>query len=144
MYFARHFARMGMAERAVQCLKSAMAAGFVCAPETLRADAWLGAVRGHARFNSILAAAEKAAEQARKNLGGFAQSRGAARHGDLRSYSAHFGARNTFALIEITNSPRRELDRKCTVIVNYNSSEVVLQVHPASRLRLESQQKQTS
>ena len=72
MYFARHFARMGMAERAVQCLKSAMAAGFVCAPETLRADAWLGAVRGHAQFNSILAAAEKAAEQARKNLGGFA------------------------------------------------------------------------
>ena len=35
MYFARHYARMGMAERAVECLRSAMKAGFACAPETL-------------------------------------------------------------------------------------------------------------
>ena len=31
MYFARHYARMGMAERAVECLRSAMKAGFACA-----------------------------------------------------------------------------------------------------------------
>jgi hypothetical protein len=54
MYFARHYARMGMAARAIGCLRAAMKAGFVCAPETLRRDAWLGPVREHAEFRELM------------------------------------------------------------------------------------------
>ncbi len=65
MYFARHFARMGMEKRAMQCLKSSMNSGFVCAPEMLRNDAWLLAVRQHTEFATLVRTAEKITAQAR-------------------------------------------------------------------------------
>jgi DNA-binding winged helix-turn-helix (wHTH) protein len=58
MYFARHYARMEMAERAMECLRAAMKAGFLCAPETLQQDAWLGPVREHAGFAELMREAE--------------------------------------------------------------------------------------
>lgn len=65
MYFARHYARIGMAEHAVECLRSAMTAGFVCAPETLRYDAWLSAVRESAQYGALLRHADSHVRRAR-------------------------------------------------------------------------------
>jgi tetratricopeptide (TPR) repeat protein len=65
MYFARHYARMGMAERAMECLRSAMKAGFVCAPETMREDAWLEAVRESARSSALVKEAQTRVQEAR-------------------------------------------------------------------------------
>jgi DNA-binding winged helix-turn-helix (wHTH) protein len=68
MYFARHHARMGMAERAVECLRSAMKAGFVCAPETLREDPWFEAVRKGAEFGALMKEAETQVKRARVGI----------------------------------------------------------------------------
>jgi DNA-binding winged helix-turn-helix (wHTH) protein len=68
MYFARHYGRMGMAERAVECLRAAMKAGFVCAPEMLREDAWLGAVRESAEFGALMKEAETRVQAARVGM----------------------------------------------------------------------------
>jgi DNA-binding winged helix-turn-helix (wHTH) protein len=68
MYFARHYSRMGMAERAVECLRAAMKAGFVCAPETLKADAWLSAVRESAEFGAVMKEAESQVKRARAGI----------------------------------------------------------------------------
>jgi DNA-binding winged helix-turn-helix (wHTH) protein len=45
VYFARHYARLGLATEAASSLKQAARAGFVCAPETLEADPWLSPLR---------------------------------------------------------------------------------------------------
>jgi hypothetical protein len=68
MYFARHYARMGMAERAVECLRAAMKAGFVCAPETLEGDAWLGAVRESKEFGALMKEADAQVKRARAGM----------------------------------------------------------------------------
>ena len=68
MYFARHYARMGMAERAVECLRSAMKAGFVCAPGTLEEDVWLAAVRESAEFGALMREMKPKIERARAEL----------------------------------------------------------------------------
>jgi DNA-binding winged helix-turn-helix (wHTH) protein len=68
MYFARHYARMGMGERAVECLRSAMNGGFVCAPETLEGDSWLGTARESAEFGALVKEAETRVERARVGL----------------------------------------------------------------------------
>ena len=68
MYFARHYARMGMAERAVECLRSAMKAGFVCAPETLEGDAWLAAVRESGEYGALKKEAKMRVERARAGM----------------------------------------------------------------------------
>jgi DNA-binding winged helix-turn-helix (wHTH) protein len=68
MYFARHYARMGMAERAVECLRAAMKAGFVCAPETLESDAWLGAVRESKEFGALMKEADAQVKRARAGM----------------------------------------------------------------------------
>jgi hypothetical protein len=68
MYFARHYARMGMAERAVESLRAAMKAGFACAPETLREDAWLGAVRENAEFSALIEEAETRVQEVRMGM----------------------------------------------------------------------------
>jgi DNA-binding winged helix-turn-helix (wHTH) protein len=68
MYFARHYARMGMAERAVECLRAAMKAGFVCAPETLEGDAWLGAVRESKEFGALMKEADAQLKRARAGM----------------------------------------------------------------------------
>jgi DNA-binding winged helix-turn-helix (wHTH) protein len=68
MYFARHYARMGMAERAMECLRAAMKAGFVCAPETLEGDAWLGAVRESKEFGALMKEADAQLKRARAGM----------------------------------------------------------------------------
>jgi len=47
-----------MSDRAVECLRAAIKAGFVCAPETLRQDPWLEVVRGFAKFGELMREAE--------------------------------------------------------------------------------------
>jgi DNA-binding winged helix-turn-helix (wHTH) protein len=69
LYFARHYAQMGSGDRAVLELRRAMQAGFVCAPETLREDAWLAEAREHAGYAELLDQAEARVKQAREGLG---------------------------------------------------------------------------
>jgi DNA-binding winged helix-turn-helix (wHTH) protein len=68
IYFARHYSRMKMADRAVKALKMAAESGFVCAPDTLNSDPWLSAVRKHAEFGSILSTAERLVHDARSSI----------------------------------------------------------------------------
>jgi DNA-binding winged helix-turn-helix (wHTH) protein len=72
MYFARHFSHLKMADRAMKCLNAAMAAGFVCAPETLRSDPWLEAIREHVEFDTLLGTVERIVEGGRRDIQGFA------------------------------------------------------------------------
>ncbi len=65
VYLARHYGQMGMADLAIDALKQSAEAGFTCAPETLRADPWLGSVRTHPGFSSILAESEMHVAQVR-------------------------------------------------------------------------------
>lgn len=65
VYFARHYASMGFADVAIDSLKRAIQAGFVCSPHTLRSDAWLGNVRQHPEFADFSRTAEAFVEQAR-------------------------------------------------------------------------------
>ena len=54
IYFARHFAYMGLADGAMEAVKQARDAGFVCAAQTLRIDPWFGALREHLEFEALL------------------------------------------------------------------------------------------
>jgi DNA-binding winged helix-turn-helix (wHTH) protein len=58
VYFARHYALMGLADAAVHAIKRAATSGFHCSPDTLRFDVWLDAVRQHGEFDALLNAAE--------------------------------------------------------------------------------------
>jgi DNA-binding winged helix-turn-helix (wHTH) protein len=68
VYFARHYARLKLADSAVKALKQAEQSGFVCAPETLSSDAWLRALKKHPEFGSLLSTAESLVEQARSSF----------------------------------------------------------------------------
>jgi len=68
VYFARHYSKLGMADSAVRALQQAAQSGFVCAPYTLTSDAWLGAVRKHPEFGSLLSSAEALVERAPEQL----------------------------------------------------------------------------
>jgi DNA-binding winged helix-turn-helix (wHTH) protein len=74
VYFARHYARLRMADSAVRALRRAAQSGFVCAPTTLTSDPWLSALRRHPEFGSLLSTAETLVEEARSNLGAFPKS----------------------------------------------------------------------
>ena len=65
VYFARHYARMGFADAAIDSLKRAIQSGFVCSPHTLRSDVWLGNMRQHPEFADFSRTAEAFVEQAR-------------------------------------------------------------------------------
>lgn len=67
-YFARHYAKMGLTDLAVEAVKRAGEAGFTCAAETLEADAWLVGLREHAGFGPLLNEAEARVRQARKQF----------------------------------------------------------------------------
>jgi DNA-binding winged helix-turn-helix (wHTH) protein len=58
VYFARHYARMGVADAAVHAIERAAISGFRCSADTLRLDPWLDAVRQHGEFKALLSAAE--------------------------------------------------------------------------------------
>jgi tetratricopeptide (TPR) repeat protein len=71
IYFARHYAHIGMANRAMDAVKQAQQSGFVCAPQTLRSDTWFSALRKHSQFKSLLKRSEglvEAADRATKAL----------------------------------------------------------------------------
>jgi tetratricopeptide (TPR) repeat protein len=65
VYFARHYARMDFADAAIDSLKRAIQAGFICSPQTLRTDAWFDKVRQHPEFATLTHTAEALVEQAR-------------------------------------------------------------------------------
>ena len=54
VYFARHYAQIGLIDSAVHALEQAAQWGFVCAPATLTSDAWLSTLGGHPEFGSLL------------------------------------------------------------------------------------------
>jgi DNA-binding winged helix-turn-helix (wHTH) protein/tetratricopeptide (TPR) repeat protein len=68
VYFARHYGRLKLADRAVWALKLAAQSGFACAPDTLISDAWLSAVRKHSEFSSLLSAADTLVLKARSSF----------------------------------------------------------------------------
>ena len=68
VYFARHYAQIGLAESAITALKRAAQSGFVCAPKTLSSDAWLSTLREHSEFSSLLSNAETLVEEARSSF----------------------------------------------------------------------------
>jgi len=74
VYFARHYARMKLADSAVGALRQAAQSGFVCAPNTLNSDAWLSALRNHSEFGSLLTTAETLVEEARSSFDAYAAS----------------------------------------------------------------------
>src|ERR1700722_10649593 len=64
VYFARHCAKIGLTNSAITTLKQAAKLGFVCAPDTLTSDAWLGALGEHPEFGPLLDAVETLVEEA--------------------------------------------------------------------------------
>jgi DNA-binding winged helix-turn-helix (wHTH) protein len=68
MYFARHFSHLKMVDHAMKCLNRAMAAGFICAPETLRGDPWLQALREHREFDTVLSTVKRIAAGSRRDV----------------------------------------------------------------------------
>jgi DNA-binding winged helix-turn-helix (wHTH) protein/tetratricopeptide (TPR) repeat protein len=65
VYFARHYARINKGDAALNLLQNAVRAGFICAPETLKSDVWLTALRQHSSFESLLKAASASIASAR-------------------------------------------------------------------------------
>jgi DNA-binding winged helix-turn-helix (wHTH) protein len=68
VYFARHYSRLKLADRAVSALKVAAQSGFVCAPNTLTSDPWLSALRKHSELGSLLSGAETLVQNARSSM----------------------------------------------------------------------------
>lgn len=64
VYFARHYAWLGLAESALRSLQQAAQAGFVCAPSTLRADPWLSPLRKHRGFAAFLVDSQRRVREA--------------------------------------------------------------------------------
>jgi DNA-binding winged helix-turn-helix (wHTH) protein len=68
VYFARHYAALGLPELAEKALRQAAASGFVCAPATLQNDSWLKSLRAHANFLSLLRSMEVLVAEARSGI----------------------------------------------------------------------------
>lgn len=54
VYFARHYAQIGLVDSAIHDLEQAAQLGFVCAPTTLTSDVWLSPLGKHAKFGVLL------------------------------------------------------------------------------------------
>jgi DNA-binding winged helix-turn-helix (wHTH) protein len=65
IYFSRHYSQLGLVGEAEATLKASAQAGFTCAPETLRNDPWLAALREEPNFISVLKASKSHVERAR-------------------------------------------------------------------------------
>ncbi len=63
LYFARHYAHLGLAAPAVRGLRQAAQAGFVCAPETLQVDPWLSSLSKYRGFTAVLAESQSLIRQ---------------------------------------------------------------------------------
>ena len=68
VYFARHYARLKLADLAATAIQQATRSGFVCAPHTLNSDPWLSALRKHPEFRSILSTSETLVEEAQSTF----------------------------------------------------------------------------
>ena len=68
VYFARHYAKAGFQNAAVDALRRAAEQGFICAPEMLAVDPWLEAVRAHPEFGLLLSNAEEKVSEARSQF----------------------------------------------------------------------------
>jgi hypothetical protein len=64
---ARHLAYVDRSEQALEMIVKAISDGFVCAPQTLRNDPWLGSVRAHPGFAGLLRSSEDLVESARRS-----------------------------------------------------------------------------
>ena len=76
VYFARHYAQMGLADSAVKALKRAARSGFICAPNTLNSDLWLSALQKHPEFGSLLNTAETLIEEAQSSFVTYTHGKG--------------------------------------------------------------------
>jgi hypothetical protein len=68
VYFARHYAQIGLIDSAIHALEQAAQSGFVCAPITLTSDAWLSSLEGHSEFGPLLNRIEILVEEAKKRF----------------------------------------------------------------------------
>jgi predicted Zn-dependent protease len=67
-YFARHYAESGRADAALELLRQAARAGFVCAPATLRRDPWFKSLRRRRAFAPLLKDLQARVRRARAQL----------------------------------------------------------------------------
>lgn len=65
---ARHYSFLGLGDAGARALLQAAEEGFTCAPETLRGDPWLSAVRKSAQFPSLLRHSEARIRIARSKV----------------------------------------------------------------------------
>ncbi len=65
VYFARHYAQIGLVDSAMHDLEQAAQLGFVCAPATLTSDVWLSPLGQHAKFGVVLTKLETLVEEAK-------------------------------------------------------------------------------
>lgn len=64
VYFARHYASIGAAGRAIHALREALDRGFVCPPATMEGDPWLRPVIQHAGYDGLRRAASQRIQEA--------------------------------------------------------------------------------
>jgi len=67
-YFARHYAYLGLADRAMQTAMQARTSGFLFAPQTLRSDPWFSTLRDHLQFERLLSESEARVAEARSGF----------------------------------------------------------------------------
>ena len=68
MFFARHYDRLGLADRASATAWRAFKGGFVPSSETLKVDPWLSSLRRHPEFRRLLSESKKVVREARSQL----------------------------------------------------------------------------
>ncbi len=68
VYFARHYAQIGLIDSAISALEQAAQLGFVCAPITLTSDVWLSPLGKHAKFGVLLRRLETLVEEAKSSF----------------------------------------------------------------------------
>lgn len=73
IYFARHYAQIGLPASAARCLEKAMRAGFVCAPQTLSGDPWFASLRRSRAFGAILSKSREETQAAESSLPGLSK-----------------------------------------------------------------------
>jgi DNA-binding winged helix-turn-helix (wHTH) protein len=64
VYFARHYAQLGLAASAARSLRQAAQAGFICPPEMLHADPWLASFRKYRGFSAFLSESQSLVREA--------------------------------------------------------------------------------
>ena len=68
VYFARHYAKIGLTNSALSALEQAAQLGFVCAPTTLTADVWLSTLGQSPQFGYLLESLKTLVEEAKSSF----------------------------------------------------------------------------